>query len=333
MKVMLLAYDSCSKSGPFPNLAIMKISNYHKTLGDEVILVGKGLKQNIQQDPDIIYCSCVFDWNRSAALGVRWLYPDAKFVVGGSGIDFTNLPGEIHNMPPDYSIYDDQDVPGWPYGLGFSSRGCNRKCPFCIVPKKEGKIRSDTPLHKIAGIFDKIILLDNNLMQDPEVESKLKWLRDWGGKVNYSQGIDARVIERKPHLAGLLADTKYYSRNFGTKLITLAYDHPSYSKIVSRCCTILKESGFNLRQDVQFFVLTNFNTTFEDDLFRVNHLKELGVAPYLMIYNKNKAPLKLRRLQRWCNARALFWGHDWVDYDRRPLEDDEKLAKVQLSDF
>jgi len=151
--------------------------------------------------------------------------------------------------------------------------------------------------------------------------------------VNYSQGIDARVIERKPHLAKLLANTNYYSRNFKARSITLAYDHPSYKKIIERCCKILRDEGFNLRQHVQFFVLTNYNTTFEEDIARVNHLRSMGTAPYLMIYDKKNAPLNVRRLQRWCNNRSLFWQFEWKNYSRRPLESKEQLAEVQIGDF
>ncbi len=333
--VLLNAFDSASHAGPFPNLAIMKLAAHHKNKGDNVGLTGAGISPvDSMPDPDLVYVSCIFDWNGAQARGLRWMYPKSEFRVGGSGIDLvTKLPPEIENILPDEEIYNNRGVPGWPYALGFSSRGCNRKCPFCIVPRKEGRIELQFDLDQLVGHHKKLLLLDNNLTQDPKVEEKLQWLADWGGKVNYSQGLDARVIERKPHLADLLVETDYRGRNFKSKVVTLAYDHPAYRKIIERCCKILKEAGFNLRQHVQFFVLTNFNTTFEEDLQRVNHLRSMGTAPYLMIYDKKKAPLKIRRLQRWCNNRVLYWGHEWKDYSRRPLEKNEMLAEIQVGDF
>ncbi len=335
MKVLLNAFDSASHAGPFPNLAIMKLAAFHKAKGDEVALIGKGLKrQTIMPDPDRVYVSCVFDWNGSQAKGLRLMSSAPEFYIGGSGIDLVNkLPPEVEAAAPDYDIYDGRGVPGWRYAIGFSSRGCNRKCGFCVVPQKEGRIQPATSLDMLTAGFDKVLLLDNNIMQDPEIETKLRWLADWGGQVNFNQGIDARVIERKPHLAPLLVETKFRTRSFKSKIVTLAYDYPHYHNIIERAVKILDDAGFDLRRQVQFYVITNYDTTFEQDLFRVNHLKSLGTAPYVMIYDKRNAPLNVRRLQRYTNRPALFWQMDWKDYSRRPLEKGEFLAEIQIGDF
>jgi len=321
MNILLNAFDSASQVGPFPNLAIMKLAAWHKSQGDEVALVGKGIKNpDVMPDPDQVFVSVVFDWNKSAALGAHWMYPEAEFFCGGSGMNLHNkLPPEVENMEPDYEIYDNRGVPGWRYAVGFSSRGCNRKCPFCIVPAKEGRINSTVPMESIVGGQRKLLLLDNNFTQDPDVENKLKWLANWGGKVNFSQGVDARVIERQPHLAGLFAKVKFTSKKFDKRLLTLAYDHPGLKKIITRAVGHLKDAGINIRQSVQFYVLINYNTTHEQDLARIDHLRELGTMPYVMIYDKKNAPDQARRLQRWCNQRAIFWSTTWKEYQNVSL--------------
>jgi hypothetical protein len=317
MKVLLNAYDSASpRAGPFANLAIMKLAAHHKDRGDQVALIGKGLtRQDDMPDPDRVYLSCVFSENGSQALGTRWMYDGAEFIAGGSGVSLnTELAPEVTDIPPDYEIYDDRGVPGWPFAIGFSSRGCGRKCPFCVVPRKEGKIKQETPLEEIVGDRDRLMLLDNNLTMDPKVEEKLIWLRDWGGKVNITQGLDARAMIKRPELAQILVDARFTTRKFDRRMITFAYDHPRYSKIVEKCVAVLEEAGFHLKNQVQFYVLVNYDTTLEEDLARVQHLKELGTNPFIMIYKKSTARGELRKLQRWCNLRKAFWAMEYKEF-------------------
>jgi len=115
----------------FPNLALMKISAYWKFHGHEVGF-------NIT-DPDMVYISCVFTWNRYKVAAAT-MYPKAQINIGGSGIDLNKeLPVAIDEMPPDYSLYGITNT-----SYGFTSRGCIRNCHFCIVHAKEGQFsRSD----------------------------------------------------------------------------------------------------------------------------------------------------------------------------------------------
>ncbi|GAH88535.1 unnamed protein product, partial [marine sediment metagenome] len=159
MKVLLMDLDVTNRRRPFPNLALLKLSAYHKSRGDEVFL-NFPLCQ-----PDVTYASCVFSWNAKRKASV----PDGA-TVGGSGINLKMvLPPEVEHIMPDYSLYPNVD-----FSLGFTSRGCIRRCKWCIVPEKEGIIR---PAAEIYEFWDrhhsKIVLLDNNLLAAPNWEDTL----------------------------------------------------------------------------------------------------------------------------------------------------------------
>ena len=120
----------------------MKISAWHKAKGAMVKLIKLNLKRGEQINfgctlPDKVYASIVFKKNKHALDYLHSTYSDIAIEIGGSGYDLkTELPDYIENMKPDYSLYPDCD-----YSIGFSSRGCFRKCFFCVVDKKEGKFR------------------------------------------------------------------------------------------------------------------------------------------------------------------------------------------------
>lgn len=138
MRVLLIDADS-----KIPNLALMKISAYHKSKGD---VVGFNVS-----DPEKVYCSIIFKKNKHMADGLKFFFPDAELDIGGSGYDLKKrLPDEIECMTPDYSLYPDNDS-----YYGFTTRGCIRHCHFCIVHDKEGKFRRlyDTPEQALNSII------------------------------------------------------------------------------------------------------------------------------------------------------------------------------------
>lgn len=62
------------------------------------------------------------------------------------------------------------------------------------------------------------------------------------------------------------------------------------------------------------YMLTNYDTTIEEDLYRLRMIKQCGFLPDVRIYRKPAAPQILRDLQRWCNNRILYRSCDFMDY-------------------
>ncbi|MEI3499941.1 MAG: hypothetical protein V8Q39_00220 [Anaerovoracaceae bacterium] len=119
MKIGLIDVDGHSG---FPNLALMKISAWHKQQGDDVEW-WIGLKKY-----DRVYMSKVFTFSPDVDAVIQ----AGEIVQGGTGYkDYRNLPQEIELTFPDYSIY-----PDYKHAIGFLTRGCIRSCPWCIVPQK-----------------------------------------------------------------------------------------------------------------------------------------------------------------------------------------------------
>lgn len=298
MKVGLIDVDSHN----FPNLALMKISAYHKAKGDEVEWWwGWG-------QYDRVYMSKVFDDTYSPD------HPEpvnAKEIIkGGTGYGLDNkLPEEIEHMYPDYSLYPEltKDT-----AYGFLSRGCPRGCPFCIVKDKEGR-----KSYKVADLSEwwngqtNIVLCDPNILACREHMDLLQQLADSKAWVEINQGVDARMLTSENIEA--LNQVKI-------KDIHFAWDLMDQSDAVLRGLDLYRESckrkphgNFGI-----VYVLTNFNTTMQENLHRVYTLRDMGYAPFIMIYDKPHAPRDVRLLARWVNNKRIFKKTErFEDFDPR----------------
>ena len=249
---------------------------------------------------DLVYKSKVFDFTPEIEYPI---YAD-RVVEGGSGYGLDNhLPDEVEHIMPDYSLY-----PQFNAAYGFLTRGCPRACPFCIVAPKEG-----AQSVKVADLSEfwngqkQIKLLDPNLLACKEHETLLQQLIDSGAWVDFTQGLDIRLVTEKN--AELLRRVK-------VKNIHFAWDNPKQD--LSAQFRRFKElSGIDYRK-LGVYVLTNFDSTHEEDLHRIYTLRDLGYSPYVMIYDKANAPRKTRMLQRWVNNRIIFKTvQRFEDYDAR----------------
>lgn len=281
----------------FPSLPAMKLSAYHKARGDTIELFDRW------NSYDLVYASKVFSFTDDIDL-----YPVMADEIrkGGTGYCITEesgkeifdnskntpLPKEIEHIYPDYSLY-----PQYQYAVGFLTRGCPRNCEFCIVGKKEGLCSNQVAdLSEFWRGQKEIKLLDPNLLACKNHENLLIQLAESKATIDFTQGIDIRLTN--PDNISLLNQIK-------TKIIHFAWDNPKqdltkYFEAFSRC-TKIKDKG---RKSV--YVLTNFNSTLDEDLYRIYTLRDLGFDPYIMIYQKETAPKEIKRLQRWVNCRRIF---------------------------
>lgn len=290
----VLVVDADSKAG-FPNLALMKISTWHKRQGDSVDLI-KGIPEAPPLvDYDKVYISCIFYQNASAANTYARMF-ECDVSVGGIGVGYENLSHEIEHIMPDYDLY------GVDFSMGYTSRGCIRKCPWCVVPAKEGGIKDNAP---ISEFWDrrhgKVLLLDNNFQASPNWRENIAFLIEHDLKVNFSQGLDIRLVNKE--FASALSQVKYYSWSFKTRSLHFAFDTMKVERAVRRGIARLKANGIHSRH-LMFYVLVGYDTTLEQDIERVQILHKLGAIPYIMRYNQNHGDGRiLDYLARWVNRR------------------------------
>jgi len=294
MKIGLIDVDGHH----YPNLALMKLSAYHKAKGDDVEW-WNGLKHY-----DLVYQSKVFDETYSK--DNEFVIMADKVVKGGTGYDLKNrLPEDVEHTMPDYCLYGITDT-----AYGFLTRGCPRNCPFCIVSGKEGKkSRKVADLDEFYGGQKNIELLDPNLLACKDHERLLIELAESGAWVNFSQGIDARLLTK---------DNIELLNKVKVKNIHFAWDFMKQEEAVINGLSLW--GGYSERKYLgalgTVYVLTNFDTDFEEDLYRVKKLWSMGFFPYVMIYDKPHAPKRIKWLQRWCNNRWIFKSTTWEEYER-----------------
>lgn len=281
----------------FPNLALMKLSAHHKQKGDNVEFCFP-LKHY-----DRIYISRVFDNTYTQDVDTCLLADE--IIKGGTGYDLINkLPEHIEHIRPDYSLYNIKNT-----AYGFLTRGCPRACPFCIVANKEGRKSIKVADLKEWHTNEKnIVLLDPNLLACKQSCELLEQLIKSEAWVDFTQGLDARLLTLE-HIR-LLNKIKI-------KMLHFAYDlMDQKEKVVEGLELYAKHGKVNPKQRA-VYVLTNYNTSHEQDLERITVLKQLQYDPYVMIYNKPTAPKITRALQRYCNNKFIYRSaKDFADYCR-----------------
>lgn len=285
-------YDVDSK---IPNLALMKLSQWHKSKGDGVELYNPLWLDSY----DKVYASKVFDFSDGSML-----VPD-RMTIGGTGWNNTTLPQNIEDCIPDYTIYN------YPHSIGFTMRGCRFNCKFCVVPEKEGKPKSNNTIDEIwtnRG-SDFIVLLDNDFFGNPEWEERIKEIKDYGLKVNFSQGLNIRIITDKQ--AKELSSIQFRTLSGKSKLVHFAWDRVFDEKLIDKGIQRCLDNGLKAEQ-MSFYVLIGFDTTPEQDMYRVMKLRNYRCHPYVMPYNKEDHYQK--RFARWVNHKAIFKTVNWEEY-------------------
>ena len=283
----------------FPNLALMRISAYHKSKGDEVEWWWSDLVHY-----DIVYMSKIFSNDYSKDIPEPM---NADVVIKGGtgycislGIDGKEhfdksknhcLPEEIEKTFPDYSIY-----PQFDFAISMTSRGCPRGCSFCHVAAKEGRCAV-----KVANVFDfwngqkEIRILDPNITACKEKRDLMAQYRETKAILDFTQGLDIRLLND---------DDIEDINHMRLRTLHFAWDNPKddlEKKFRNFANNFRRKSNIGM-----VYCLTNFNSTMEENLYRIYTLRDLGFDPYVMIYNKPNAPKEIKQLQRWCNNKIIF---------------------------
>lgn len=291
MKIRLLARDS-----KMPNIAIMKISTYHKRQGHDVGWYNPILDR---ADTGLLYESQLFNFTEKYGY-----YPECEVKQGGTGISISKrLPKEIDKITElDYSLYPNCD-----YSMQFYSRGCIRQCSFCVVHDKEGGIKAVKPM-ELNPKGKHIEILDNNFFANPNWRRAIKDIKATGQKVNF-HGVDARIMaeEQAEALNGL--------KHKGA--IHIAWDFPQDDLLPK-----LKEITKWIKPyKLMCYVLIGYNSTEEEDLYRVRSLEDMGIDPFAIPYRntaQNVEPTNRQKdFARWVNMKAVFKSTKWEDYRKR----------------
>ena len=302
MKIGLIDVDGHN----FPNIALMKISAWHKSQGDDVEWCFPLAHY------DIVYQSKVFDETYSP--DIDWIPMADKVIKGGTGYGLDNtLPDEIEHIYPDYSLYQHEEVEyeedsgeritrivgaTVDTAYGFLTRGCPRGCKFCIVAEKEGR-RS----YKVADLSEfwrgqkNIVLCDPNILACRQHLELLQQLVDSKARVDFNQGLDIRLTNEEN--ITLLNAIK-------VKNIHFAWDNPkdNLKPYFERYKALAKHKPHGDYGTV--YCLTNFGSTMDENLYRIYTLRDLGFDPYVMVYDKPNAPREIKDLQRWVNNKYIF---------------------------
>ena len=294
MKIGLIDVDGHN----FPNLALMKISAWHKAKGDEVEWVFP------MDSYDIVYQSKVFDDTYSK--DIDYVPLADKIIKGGTGYGMDNvLPDEIEHMYPDYSLYPELTKDK---AYGFLTRGCPRGCKFCIVAEKEGrKSYKVSDLNEFWNGQKHIVLLDPNILACKGHLELLQQLADSKAYVDFSQRLDIRLTNDEN--IELLNKIKVKDIHFAWDN---ASDHlkPYFERYKAKAKR--KPHGHY----GMVYCLVNYGSTMEENLYRIYTLRDLGYDPYVMVYDKPNAPKEIRDLQRWCNNKFIFRScTDFNDYN------------------
>ena len=285
MRIGLVDIDS-----KIPNLALMKLSAYHKAKGDHVELTMPIFAESF----DLVYSSKVFTWTELPALP-----PNA--VIGGTGYDLKIvLPEEVENICPDYLLY-----PGMDYSLGFLTRGCIRKCPWCLVPEKEGKLRAAADIEDFLR-HDKAILMDNNVLASDWGIKQIEKIARLGVRVDFNQGLDARLIDDT--VAKLLAKVKWLAP------VRLACDTLEMIPDIQKAVEALRWHNVTPRRYSCYVMVKD---DLDDALQRIRFLKGLDVDPFVQPYisqNGEQPPKIQKHLARWADLKQIYNRCTWDEY-------------------
>lgn len=296
MNIGLLAVDS-----NYPNLALMKISRFHKGQGDTVEWY------NLFTHYDKVYMAKIFSFTQDYR---QWITNADCIEKGGTGYDISkSLPDEIDMLQPDYSLYPTVESKT---AYGLLTRGCPNKCKWCVVPQKEGIITPYMDVEEIAiDGRNNLILMDNNVLASDYGLEQIEKIVRLKLRVDFNQGLDARLVT--DDVAKLLAKVKWIKR------IRFGCDTPPQIAEVERAASLLNKYGFK-GEYFLYCILMEFKESF----YRVNYWKGISrrfvlhAQPFRDLNNpKQIIPQWQKDLAHWVDRKELYTSCEFKDFEPR----------------
>lgn len=311
--------------GKLPNLALMKLSHWHKSQGDEVYFTRSIQRGLFESDYDVVYGSCIFTFSHRLLDFFTSEWPNA--IVGGTG---TRQLQTIESLiGQEYEHYDYSIYPEYEWSIGFTQRGCRLNCKFCVVPQKEGRPRSINTIHDIyrPDTPKNICLLDNDFFGQPKEQwlERIGEIKEGGFKVCFNQGINIRLITDEA--AYWLTQIPYYDDQFKTRRLYTAWDNLKDEEIFFKGVDRLEKEGIP-PSHLMVYMLVGFDPleTWERIFHRFDRMVERGILPYPMVYNNQDKELK--KFQRWV-VRRYYQVVSWNEYQQNYKK--SKNESLQLS--
>lgn len=314
----------------YPPTGLLKIASYHRLKGNTVELV-RGCTRP-KREPGLIYVTSLFTWAWSPVwTSVRYykkMFPNVELQLGGiyasilpehaklSGADYVHVGTrpEIEDLMPAYDL-----VPKWDGSIIFTSRGCDRRCPYCSVWRIEGKVNSckRSIVHLIYPKHTRIILWDNNILQTPHWRDIFDELIESGKRVDFNQGLDARLLNDE--VAKKLSKMRLLC-------VRVSYDHDNMRESVKGAIETICAHGIRKRKII-VYLLYNFKDGPDSFFMRVKNILNWGAVAYPMRYepfntlgrNKFASPRwndekldQVEKFRRVCGFGGTFPPYKWL---------------------
>ena len=287
--------------GKFPNLALMKLSHWHKSQGHKVVFERSIVKGMFEPEYNIVYGSAIFSTSEKKIQQFKQNFPNA--IVGGTGTNDNSTTVESVLNLSEYEFYDYDIYPDFDASIGFSQRGCRLRCKFCVVPKKEGKNVNSNTIYNIwkqnpKNKGKKIHLLDNDFFGQPNWQEKANEIIDGGYRVCFNQGINIRLIDDEG--ASYLSRMKFRDDSFKKKRIYTAWDNKRDEAIFLKGINCILNAGIKPNEVMVYFLCNYWEKGLTQDVWdRFNTMAEIGLLPYPMIFEKWNASAELKAFQEW----------------------------------
>lgn len=279
----------------FPNYALMKLSAYHKAQGDHV----EWWIPMVEYDK--VYSSKIFTFSKEEPN-----LPEGT-IKGGTGYGLLDeLPPEVDAMFPDYSLYPNCD-----HAIGFLTRGCIRNCPWCIVPKKEGKIRPYRTWREVKReAFRDIVFMDNNVLACDHGIEQMADMIGRNVRIDFNQGMDARLIT--PEVAEIISKLKWIRH------IRMSCDTDAMLDTVLDRIDLLKQQGTKPYRVFVYLLVQDIESAEKRAIALRNAGVDVFAQPYRDFENKIEPTKQMKALARWVNRKEIFKKvEQFADYTRR----------------